>query len=1146
MMSRDDAVRRRALGPGESFIVSAPAGSGKTALLAARFLSLMAHGGHGGGPCPPRSILCVTFTEKAAVEMQDRIARALREAKDPSRAPEKEWDRLLFDLASQARHAHGDRPEILDNPRMFRIGTFHGFCAQVARGWPAETGIPPGVPVLSDERQGAALEDAVRRHLRDLAAMPADDVHRGALQRRLAALGNRGDDLVGRLVTLLKKRERLPNVWDLLWRGDLDAAEKHLSGALQDHFGDRMAPVESYFRERLGLWEALAEALRRNPNPNAKRIPTEIPGTDVADLPAWMEVAKVFLTGEGSPRTGIRAQWGFPDALPEELLGFLRGTPPEVAEPLAFFQGLELDPDTATGVVALLDYLDLATGALRALAPEIPGRGLDFLELELGARRALGGSGWPGDPLIFYDAALRHLLVDEAQDLNPTQVDILGLLLEGWEAGDGRTLFMVGDPKQSIYRFRGSEVSLFESLSTRGVHRQGTSPYAVPPANRLTLTSNFRSLPDLVTFSNELFSRIFPPAWDEEADEVPMGRSESEVETRDAKAEVRAALFPFDGGKKERTGPTAQEARKAEARWLAGEVRRITTEKPGESVGILLHRRTHVGVYARAFAAEGVAVRMVEGEKLSERPEVLHLHNLLKALVDPHDDVAWAGVLRAPWCRIPDGSLARMAPEKNGPPGAWRSAVFACDEAFSESARSALSAALGDAGREPPETTLLRAWEALGGPEAVASLYGAAGVANCLRYLELVRECDGLDNAGILGVAEALLDDAYTPGDPAAASSPVQLMTVHQAKGLEFHHVFAPALDYDPFKSDRRHADPILVLPISSRQGPIPMAAVEKDSRAREKYLGYELLAELDKRRRAAEVKRLFYVVCTRARKGLTLTGTPKKAPIPKSKGPHPPFTAPRCSPLALYLDACNDGLDLAPMMPPFARISAVPPRLPIPPPEASLPLRPRPLPYRVVAASSWGADEAAHFVEEPLDTTRTGSARGYGVVLHRMMETLLLGRPAPSQKAVAAALLAAGVEEPEVTTQAPRLLSEALATREDPSFSSLCTGATPFPEWPLEFHDGIGTVVSGRLDLLLIGPGVISVMDFKSSHPRPGQTRADFHGEMQKRYAPQMKNYLMALAALPRFEGCEFRAFLIFPGFTEGRILEIGHPHTR
>jgi ATP-dependent exoDNAse (exonuclease V) beta subunit len=1145
MKSPDASVRLRALATRESFVVSAPAGSGKTALLAARYLALLARGGPGGGPCHPRSILCVTFTEKAAVEMQERIGHWLSLAKDPSRRPEKEWDGLLFDLAAEARRAHGDRPEILDNPRVFRIGTFHAFCAQVAHGWPAESGVPAGVAVLAEERQAAALDTAVRRHLRDLAGKPPEDAHRGALERRLAALGNREEILVSRLISLLKKRERLPDVWELLQQGDLAAAEERLIENLRGHFRDRLAPVVAYFQRHNALWDRLHKAFATNNHPKAKRVPSPIPKGRLEDMAMWEEVAGVFLTSAGTPRAMIQTQWGFPAGLPGDLVSFLQGTPPEVAAPLAFLQALELDPATSTGVMALLDYLDLAAGALHSLQPDIPGRGLDFLELEIAARRALGNPDWPSDPLIFYDAALRHALVDEVQDLNPTQVEILGLLLEGWEAGDGRTLFLVGDPKQSIYRFRGSEVSLFEALRSRGVPRRGPGPYAIPPPNRLALTSNFRSHPELVRFGNDLFSKVFPAQWDEETDEVPMGSSEAALDDKGTPASIRIALFPFDNRRKGREGPTASEAREAEAAWIAEEVRRVVRENAGESVGILLHRRTNVGVYARAFSAAAVAVRMVEGEKLGERPEVFHLHNLFRALAGPHDDLAWAGVVRAPWCRVPDAILARLAPSNKVPPGSWRPAVLACEDPSLEAPRAILAQALRDAGREPVAETLLRSWEALGGPAAVASLYGIAGVANCLKTIELLRRCDGLAPSEVLRAAGSLLQEAYTPSDPAAASSPVQLMTVHQAKGLEFDHVFAVGLDYDPFQSNRSEADPILVLPLLAGGERVPMAAVEKDARSREKYLAYEVLRELDKRRQAAEVKRLFYVACTRARRSLTLSGAPSTPPAKKRKGTSAPFAAPRASPLSLFLEASTAGLDRPPIQPEFPKSPAAPSRVPMESPEPSLALRPVPLPYRLVAASQFGGDEAGEPAQgEPREARTTDeTARGFGVVLHRVMETLLRGSPLPPPKSVASALLKAGVAGEACDNVAPQLLSEALATWEDRDFVALLHGAEAFPEWPLEFYDGAGAIVSGRLDAVLLRGGEVSVLDFKTSRPRPGESPEDFHREMRTKYGPQMRNYLLALGALPRFAGCVARAYLVFPRIQGQRVLEVLGP---
>lgn len=1137
----DEAARLAALHPAESFVVSAPAGSGKTALLAARCLALLARGGHAGSPCDPRSILAVTFTEKAAVEMQDRVAGLLRRARDPSVRPEKPWDRYLFDLACEARRAHGNRPEILDNPQVFRIGTFHSFCASVVRGWPAEAGVPAGVGVLAEERQETALKNAVLECLRDLGTRPCGDPHRTILERRLAALGNRQEALARRLCALLRERDRLPDVWGLLGRGDLEAAESHLRGVLLDHVRERLAPAVEYFSTRAALWESLCSSLGENPGPEARRLPAEVPGDRFEDLPAWIQVAGIFLTEKGTSRASISSRWGFPSDLSEDLKGFIKATPRDVAAPLAFLQRLGLDSGATTGVEALLDYLDLAAGSLAALAPHIPGRGMDFLELELAASRALGGSDWPSDPLIFYDAALRHILVDECQDLNPNQAGILGLLLEGWEPGDGRSLFLVGDPKQSIYRFRGSEISLFERIRSMGVPRTGSGAYAIPPRNRLALSSNFRSDPALVQFSNDLFSQILPAAWDEETDDAPMESSQPARTAPLSETQIRVALFPYDNRTKEKSGPDSATAREAEAAWIASEVGRIRREWPTDTVGILIPRRTRVDLYARAFAASALPVRMVEGEKLSNRPEVFHLNNLLVALARSHDDLAWAGVIRAPWSRVDDAALARICPAKGSPPGSWRKAILeGSGESSLRELRPALLRAQSDMGREEIHQTLQRAWEELGGPRAVAARYGPAGVANCLAYVDLVRACAGLGLREALEALGNLLEGAYTPPDPASTSSPIQLMTVHQAKGLEFDHVFAVGLEYDPFKARSREKQPILALPLTVGGQRVRMAAVETDIRSPERVLAYEILLDLDKRRQSAEIKRLFYVACTRARRRLTLTAAPPKAPEKKGKQSPFAFSAPPASPLNLLITAAG-GMRIPFEEPAFEEIPEIPERHPIPPPRPTIHFEPRPSPYRLVSASDLGDDEGvAPRASTGPKVRASQSGRAFGTVFHRVMETVLRDRPFPSREAIVTALAESGFGRERRGEAAGVLLNEARDLCADPTFAAMIQNSELLLEWPLEHHDGGRRILVGRMDLVVVRREDVIALDFKTSRPREDQTVEAFHEEMRTAYGSQMKSYLHALKAFPPFGHLSPRAFLVFPGMATGKMMEL------
>jgi len=1139
--SADWGRRLEALDPRRSCLVKAPAGSGKTELLTARYLSLLAQKSPDGAPCRPGQILAVTFTDKAAVEMKSRIALWLTRAAEGYTPPEgADWEVEILGRARAALEAHRADPTLLRNPTAYRVGTFHSFCASVCRSWPVASGIPVGSDILPQHLQESALEDAARSLLQDLRRRRLSDPLRQAFERRLAALGNSARRLSAQVVGLLRERHKLPHFQAATGAGS-EASQRALEAFLRDF----LAPVYEVFLAPGSFEKAMAEGAHTE---GEEPLPSQPPGDTPECAAAWGRVARCLLTQGKGLRAAVRDSF----VLGEELA--------PLAERLSLFY--DLDPDPAChrpDLQALEDYLLLAGAALGHLGPRIPGAGLDYLELELGARRALeNAEGLPSESLIFFHEHLRHILVDEAQDMNRAQLDLLGFLTEGWEpgaSGPPHTVFVVGDPKQSIYRFRRAEVALFEELADHGVRRDGSEgPF---PFDRcLELESNFRSSPGLVAFANALFERVLAEP-DPARDEVPFGAGKAERGGEPCSPELRLALFadakkPKPRKKKGEEAPTAEEAPtlapdRREALWVAAEVAKLHARSPQETIGILLPRRTRLDAYVAALREAGVAVKMVEGENLGGKPEVVHLHNLFLALARPYDDIAWAGLLRAPWCRVGECALFALArPDLR--PGAWKERLRDSDRPEVLRLWESLTPALADFGREPYSATLRRAWERLGGPEAVAARYGTAGVGNCLEYLDLLGQCEELPAEEAVALVEYRLDEAYTPPDPAAASSPVQLMTVHRAKGLEFDHLFSAYLGYVPGRGDGRDQPPFLLLDLPDEEGRrVPCAAAERDARAEGKSLPHALLGLADRLRDRAETKRLLYVAVTRAKKSLTLSGC--------GKLDGETATAPNHSPLSLVLSALpqmggsfSELLTLNPdQSGDPARPGAARPSLSTE--EAVAPLGAFPLPYVTKSPSEKldaEEDQAKAGGEDERYTEDDGTAAIIGKVVHRLLEKLASAGEEgtlPPADAVAAALRSEGLGENEAKRLAPELVKEARSAWDDPGFKALRAGGALHAEWGLEhFAPAEGapspTVLTGRLDLVIEREGEVLILDYKTSRRPKGTQPAAFKAEMKEHYRPQLKRYEEMLAPLPAFQGKHIRSCLLLTDLPGERIL--------
>ncbi|MDD5678285.1 MAG: UvrD-helicase domain-containing protein [Kiritimatiellae bacterium] len=1108
----DIQVRREALDPRRSFILEAPAGSGKTALLTARFLALLADVGH------PRQIMAVTFTRKAAAEMADRITSTLRQAQDNSYiAPPDSWEASLLELARKALKVHPDWDVLLRSPDSFLVDTFHGFCGRVARNWPLEARTPPAFTLLDEIGQASMLDEAVAEYVHAFACgdKRLDPADVAAFQRRMMAANNSVRVISNQLADLLARRDRLdglisifqrPHAQDELERRTEQLATYYL-GRLHDHFVLQKAK-----------WLDLQRYLAKHNTELLRALSSDVPGSTLPDAADWQSAANVFLVKAGTPRKLFKSAEFGENFGETPHADFIRDLPPEIAWILNFTREWP-SAGAPADFEALSDCMRLARGALERFDKMMNARGLDFMELELAALRAFSQADRPGDSLIFFHEHLRHILVDEAQDMNDNQVRILSTLAEGWEPGDGRTVFIVGDPKQSIFRFRRAEVSLFEALQANGLARSGEAPL---PLTTLKLSANFRSRPHLVTFCNAAFARIMQSP-QTAFDEVSFNASRPARKAALTPAPITLALLSAKGGSasggncrnansRQSDLPLKSEARVQEAGYVAGRVAALHRDDQTASIAILIPARTHLTPYVRAMEALALPIRLMEGVPMPDCSEVRHLLNLVKVFLRPHDDVAWAGALRAPWCRVPDAALEHLASLPT--PARWSEKITGPGRQIHPEIfrfNAALDKIRPDFGRESYAASLQRLWEELGGPAAVVRMNGPAGLANSMRCLDLLGQCPAGRGEETLAAMERLLARAYTPTDPRAAFSPIAIMTIHKAKGLEFDHVFVVGLDREPGgRVARRERDPAFLMErlLQGQAGEREfIAATDGDRRTDTRSLIQLLLSDLGLRRNAAEYKRLIYVAATRARETLTLSGLILQAPGAKE----------RPSAIAWFDRMNREGVFAGlPVEVVYNQLltNTDTPLTPTPKqPPAPAPFEPEPLPY-LIRSPSKIEDETATAARSGADETDP-NARTRGIVMHRLFETLARGEPLPIVPAVAVALAVEGLASAQCHELAQEILGECRRAWEFKALAALRNAATEMmPEWAIEDRFDKNIIRVGRIDLVLKTSRGIVLVDFKTG--RPGPDSAAWLTTELGRYRPQLSSYReMAAKAL-------------------------------
>ena len=865
--------RLRALDPTRSFIVQAPAGSGKTELLIRRFLTLLAQVDR------PEAVVAITFTRKAAAEMRHRIIAALQRAAGPQ--PSTPHEKHTWQIARDALDRNNRLNWRLDvHPSRLRIQTIDSLCAMLVRQMPWVSRMGAARQPVDDA--GYLYDRAARLTVASLDTAGTPDNVSEALSKLLAHL----DNYVGRIERLLSimlgsrdqwmrhvAGETAPNP-DPAIRPDTapgpDALRAELEATIQRVVAGALQAADAAFpahcrTEAVELARFAAGNLQNEGHADGQTTGQAtaldacqglqaFPDASADSLPVWLGLAEMFLTAQGSRRKSLTKRQGFPagaagrdakvrladielDEVAVDSLHALRSLP------LPRFEETQWEI-----LNAMMLLLPLAVNQLRRVFQE---EGcVDFTEIAIGARTALGTDSAPTDLAHALDFQIRHLLIDEFQDTSQSQYDLLCRLISDWKPDDGRTLFLVGDPMQSIYSFREAEVGLFLQTRTNGIGAIGLTS--------LTLSVNFRSFPAIVGWVNGALSKAFPDAEDVLTGAVTYEHAEAfKDDNSDSAVRVHSFLGQDHEAEADRVVEIIEET---QAKW------------PEETITVLVLARNHLFGIVSALHRNGKKFRAVEIDALGERPVVQDLVALTQALVHTGNRLAWLSILRAPWCGLTLADLEALAG------GETTRAVWDLlrdperVEGLSPDGQARIGRmipVLGDAfdkrGRLPLRRLVEGVWTALGGP---ACLENRTELEDAAAYLDLLEKAQ--DGLGIPNERKFAKDvTRLFAGADVEADANLQLMTIHKAKGLEFDTVILPGLGRRTRPEEQQ-----LLLWREYMEGdksrlllaPIPGVVGDRDPL-------YGSLQNMNAKKRAHERTRLLYVATTRARKCLHLLG---------------------------------------------------------------------------------------------------------------------------------------------------------------------------------------------------------------------------------------------------------------------------------
>ncbi len=789
LLEIDATARCDSLDITRSLIVQAPAGSGKTTLLIQRYLRLLSVVDE------PESILAMTFTRKAAGEMLARVERALAEAA----LPETQWSqesskRQTLELAQAALQQAKRRGwRLEETPGRLRIQTIDGVHRSLAAAVPISAG---GAGQLALAPQPMLLyREVARRSLREAELDAEWALASGRLFEHLDNSWTRTEEL---LAKMLSQRARwLPH---LVGRS-LEDLEREVLRVIAALLQDLRARLEQAFdlearRQIIDLAryaKTQLEAGGDDADLTAQlRVLETLDASEALDIEGWRALAHFVLTKKDKsgaikfrkqvnvrigfapkdPKKKIFERWLTDWSSPERaaLLDEARQAPP-----------LTFDPAETELLQSVVRLLLLAASQLELAFRE---RGeVDFIGVAAAAREVLQEpQDFDREQVLHQGSQLQHVLIDEFQDTSRDQFELILGLTRDWQAGDGRTVFVVGDPMQSIYQFREARVDLFEAASRDGFGSIKLEPRA--------LTRNFRSVSTIVEHVNAVFTCVFPKTFEPRESAVPFAPS---VAGSSAVASASEAI-PVDW---RLAAIRADEAdcQRWETESVVDCVRQWRCDPSIDSIAILVAARNHATSLVTALRAAGYPVRGVDLVPLVETPVVQDLIALTRALSSVLDRVAWLTILRAPWCGLTLADLTLLLEDQ---PQAAITELWDNEqriERLSVDGRARLARVQQLLAPVLARTDLPLAlrvesvWLQLHAP---ACYEDEGAVDDARRYFDALAEASARPDWRAALDLDAMLEGLYAAGS--AVEGAIEVMTIHRAKGLEFDAVIIPGL----------------------------------------------------------------------------------------------------------------------------------------------------------------------------------------------------------------------------------------------------------------------------------------------------------------------------------------------------------------
>jgi ATP-dependent helicase/nuclease subunit A len=840
----------------KNLIVVAGAGSGKTRVLVERYLTLLEK----NRDWPLNALVAITFTREAAQEMRDRVRKELEASlkNATNESDRRHWSQMLGQMDSA------------------RIDTIHGLCATILRANAAEAGIDPRFEVLEGVNAIALLEDLITMELHALSEYDGADIAPLFTEydmREIREILCKPDLLAADLGELPTDAKALFEQWQAEWiQTYYDAQERLQKDAIFTEAGDYIPPSSVPENDTLVQKWAIID-----------KIWDDIFSEEIAlSQQAIIDVREAGIRAN----SGAKSKWPDEDELihSRELIGYIRDSLKAFEETVGAAPE-ESDYRAAKMTIRWYHLLERIQDAYRQAKKEKSY--LDFNDLEILTAKLLSEKQAVRER--YQGQEFKHLLVDEFQDTNSAQWDIARYLAN---PDDDTALFLVGDPKQSIYAFRGADVSVFDHVKD-AIGKQTNG-------QELGLTVSFRSHPGLIDAFNKLFAVIL--VRDESSSvadfeiklDAPMSAFRTEQPDLNAQKYGSIELLlqrnyhwkdpasiPSDKRRVWEAYEIAQrllKLRQDEAPIFDKDMNEIRPYDFGDTA-ILFQSTSHITTYEKVFKALKIPFATVAGRGYYDRQEVWDVLNLLKALHNPHDNLSLAAALRSPMFSFSDDilyALRLILGDDAKPIPLWEALnqpdidyISGSEQQKITFARNTLYELHEFAGRVTISELLRQALAKTGYLAALTGLPNGSRLRRNVEKLLDIAENSGKITLGAFArYLNDLTDREVREGEAALdTTKAVRLMTVHASKGLEFPVV---VLADTSWSNPRRGTEYLLY---DSHAKRLACKIYDEQERRYINAYPYQQATDLQKLREDAERKRLLYVAATRARDCLIISG---------------------------------------------------------------------------------------------------------------------------------------------------------------------------------------------------------------------------------------------------------------------------------